>query len=246
MASTTRNLSSSLKYRLWQLLYQDGWFCADEGLALSPVDGVPRAYGIQNGYPWVFWDQAVKNPSRNHITVYRNGVVVSPAAYVVNFDRGYVQFKQAVTGAITADLTHFTVNLTEGFPDDAQLLAAALPVVSFSVGGKGGRPFAIGGDVAEWTYPIEIDVLARNDGEAKDLMDGIAERMRRVPLLDCSDAWLLGTDGDVNPNFNFDLAFVGGLRIDPYPRGRLLDPRRNATDKERHPALVTLSVKNVA
>ena len=239
----------SLEYRLWQLLYQDGWSYSEEAVALDPVtsQGTPaNTYGYTNSYPWVFWNAAVKNPSREHITVYRNGVPLSPTSYDVDFINGKIRFKSTVTGNITADISHFTGHVIEGYPDEDTLKMLDLPIIAYDVEGKKGRPFMIGGSNREYTFPIAIDILAQDKGQVKDLMDSVVNMLLQVPYLDMEGAWLLTKDGDVDSNFNFDLQFQKYLNLGRDPNGSLLKPRTGGSDKEKFRALVESEVKIIS
>ena len=250
MASTTRNVSMSLQYRLWQLMYQWGWYYSDEAAPLASVsgDGVPPysySYSIDNGYPWVFWDANTKNPSLAHITVYRNGVPVSPAIYAVDFAQGRISFKSQVTGAISADVSHFTFHLTEGYPDKDRLEMLDLPIIAYEVEGKRGSPFAIGTVARDWSFPVTIDILAQDDGQRKDLLDSITYGLLRMPFFDMAGAWLLTPQGDINTSFNADIQRQGILRVARDPDGRMLPPRQGGSDKERWRAMVTAEFRVV-
>jgi hypothetical protein len=250
VASELRNLGASVEYRLWQLLYEEGWYVCEENVALTPLkaegDVPPRSFAGHRQFPWVWWSSSGQNPSRQHITVYSNGVPVSPSAYTVNFPKGYISFHASTTGTITADYSHYTVNVIEsdvdGEPSANILEMKDLPLVAYDCGTMRNRPWAVGTVGRESTYPVNCYVYGRTKGERDDLTHSIVSRAISFQLLDASGAWLWNDKGDVNSNFNFGLQSQGFFRMGRDPSGTKMKQRANGSDKERFRSVVTFDL----
>src|ERR1035437_3629555 len=176
--TSARNTSLSIEYRLWQILVQSGW-CASllaESLVADPTNTL--SFGSADiKQPWVFFDSAVKNTSRERVNVYVGGTLVDPTTYTVNFITGRVLFTSAPAGAVTADFDYFIAGVMENFEEGEDQVVTpildmvTLPVVAYGITGFSGSPFAIGSSSLDRSYPLTITVLCQDDGQKKDLGD---------------------------------------------------------------------------
>ena len=253
MPSNINNIDLSTEYTLWRILAQKGWTIPYEGLPLTPVSGtdvdgttIPANSftSVSTRHPWCFFDARVKNTDRSRITVRRNGVVISAGGYLVDYKHKRVTFPSITTGTLTVDVETFAVDVTDGYPTAEVLQTSDLPIIAYEMETITGKPFAVGTAASDWSYRMNIDILANDSGTRAGLVNDIMVQIVALPLLDMSEFKFLDSNEDYNPHFNFDTQFRGNLRVGPR-NVVLLHPRRGGSDKERNRAFITFDVKNV-
>lgn len=246
---STRDLTLSIEYRIYQLMAQRGWVFSETAVAMTAItgDNIPAnsytAASIMQ--PWYFFDNSILNTSRSKVVIYRNGTVLNPTAYTVDFRHGRISFPAHASGTITADITHFAAEVREGYPQDEELSMATLPIAAFNIEGKQPKPFAVGSATDLNTYPLTIDLLCENDGQRKDLADDILDGIRAIPLLEMAGHSFLLPNNDINPDFNYTSQMLGFANV--FGRNaRTLEPRTGGLDKERFRSMLTASVKSIS
>ncbi len=253
MPSNINNIDLSTEYSIWRILAQKGWVIPYEGVALTPTTGtntdgitIPANSftSILTKHPWCFFDTAFKNTDRSRLTVYRDGVLVSPGNYTVDYKNKRITFPSTTTGTLTADVETFASDVTDGYPTAEILQTSDLPIVAYEMESIGGKAFAVGTAASDWSHRMNIDILANDKGTRDGLVNDIMVGIAALPLLDMSEFKFLDFNGDFNPHFSFNTHFKGNLRVGTR-NVALLHPRRGGSDKERNRAYITFDIKNV-
>ena len=259
MATTLRNISSSLEYRLWQIMAQKDWLLHYTSLRLQPAgsDAPTNTFTTATTtttaataartvpHPWCFFDQRGVNADRSRLRVYADGGLINPSTYAVCHLNHWITFHDAPPpGVLTADLDVFAAKVTDSYPEGEVLEQAGLPLIAHAIEGLDGAAFAVGTTMVDWNCHVTLDLLFQDRGTRADLTYDLARHLAAMPLLDMSKAAFLTPEGDANLEFNFQRQNRGYLRVSPR-HCRFLAPRRGGSSKERYRALITFDLKNV-
>jgi len=260
MASSLRDISMSIEYRLWQIMCQGGWMIDNDYCDLVPdvrADAPPNSFCLSfdmggpdpvegGGYPWVFWDANAINTNHDNQTIYYNGQVANTSNYSIDFLNGRVSFTTPIQGTITGDINYFPFHLMEGYPHRTTatiIMDRSLPIIAFTVNGMGGPACDLRSAACDYRIPLSIYIMAQNDGWRKDVCDSLVKGLRRMPYFDISSCWMLTAAGDSNLNFNAALQLNNYLRVGRDPEARLTPPMVNASSKQEYQATVNVEYR---
>ena len=247
---TLRDISMSIEYRLWQLMYNAGWYVSVNAapLVADTRTGAPaNSYCIQDtGFglkPWVFFDANTVNSRPDHITIYSNGNPANPGTYSLDFLNGRVSFNNPTTATISADLYFFPFNVRKGYPKETaatQLLQQSeLPIIAYETTGFGGPPCDLRSTARDNRIPLTVYLMCRNDGERMDMGHDISRGLTTVQIFDMRSQWILTPTGNNNLNFNAGVQTQGWLRVGRDPEYRAINPVVNASTKQMFQGMVS-------
>jgi hypothetical protein len=242
------NLGLSVHYRLYSILRQQGWFYTEFGVEMEQpdADADPLLYHHPDfKRPFVFLDDNYAAwPSG--VKVYDKGVPLPSGRYVVDYMNSTIRLTVSPSGAVTADLTMYTVNVREGYLEGEELEKANLPVIAWDTETDENMPFSIGPGPKWRTRYISIDIFASNRIEQKNLTESVGRGISKLPYLDFTDHAPLDEENKLDPAFDFADQWDGNLHMPDGIRGELLKPRQDGSEKERYRSLVTFTSERVS
>ncbi len=141
------------------------------------------------------------------VSVYKNGVLVSPEEYVINYKDAKITFRStnALTDVVTVDYYYVVPNIVLAFPN---ILTAevVLPTVAIEYDMTISEAVEIGSRARrKYNDRFSIGIYASSAVEKYVLSDKLANGLllRAVPILDLSVNYPLKPDGTKNPDFDY-------------------------------------------
>jgi hypothetical protein len=243
MGSSITNTSLSVYFRIIQILRQNGWMIVNPGTPMAVVTGQTYAPATAT-HAWVYMDDN-GNPWPSGVVVYDGGRALGSGEFSVNYLQNQVTLAAAPSGQVTADLTCLAIGVQEGYPDEVALKDAELPLVSYEFVDEGATAFAIGTAIEWREQHVDVDMLTRNDGEKKDLLDSIRRNIKWLPLLDMSQHQYLDQNGLLDPDFDWNGQFQTFAIFKHLPRGSFIPFQGFMSHKEKFHGLVTFTCNKV-
>lgn len=252
--SEGKNIVTSVEYRLWGILRQNGWWNTYLDSPLTQSTGVDEVTKIPipdntyfyeaNPHPFVFIDP-FNEVTASGFAVYDDGIPLSPSGYSIDYMNARITLNLPPSGAVTADLNIFEVGVRSGYPDDHELELMDLPVVAFQPQTDDGEPFFIGTALQLNRRYFNIYIMAKNRGQQVDLMNDLRKFIRYIPYVDYSDHEPLNENKQLDLEFSYadqlesQMFVLGGIR------GTYLEPRPGGSDKEKFRALIAFEIEKV-
>jgi hypothetical protein len=213
------------------------------GTPMAVVTGQTYA-PVTATHPWVYMDDN-GNPWPSGVVVYDGGRALGSSEFSVNYLQNQVTLAAAPSGQVTADLTCLAIAVQEGYPDEVALKDAELPLVSYEFVDEGATAFAIGTAIEWREQHVDVDMLTRNDGEKKDLLDSIRRNIKWLPLLDMSQHQYLDQNGLLDPDFDWNGQFQTFAIFKHLPRGSFIPFQGFMSHKEKFHGLVTFTCNKI-
>jgi hypothetical protein len=168
------------------------------------------------------------------VTVYKNGTVVNPSQYKVDYINGMISFTAPNTSSdvIEVSYTYCPINIYDESmsPQSADFKFPAVSVYEFS---REDRAFELGNPKKQMQPAWMIEVWAERGGERNDITDDVMAFFEQgsIPIIDYNIAFPTNSDGTKNTSYNESAQVVGYIYCDSinYRKGGSL----NIGDQQR-------------
>lgn len=152
--------------------------------------------------PWV-----ISTP----FNIYRDGALVAPDEYTLNYLNNTITFNTEQVGIISADYSYNWVKIVDTWPDELY----QTPVISLQSGLIREKGLQIGGGTKVY-IDCYLNIFARNRAARDDIVEIVKDVLSKdIPLIDFNKGFPVNEDGTKNSNFSIEANRINWLYTDP-------------------------------